>query len=147
MADQAPYKRRQYLVDYSYQLRFASHLFLVVFAIAVTGTLVASALIKANMYRPELGDQSYAIVALIAVATTLVVQLLLAIPLVLFLGIRQSHRIIGPMKRIIRTLEAIGQGNFSQHISLRQGDALEELAKSINQMSENLQKRGNQSPH
>ena len=147
MGANKPYKRKQYLVDYAYQIRFATNLFLVVFAVAVIGTLLASVLIRANMYRPDLGEQSYIIVALIAVATTLLVQLLLAIPLVFFLGIRQSHRIVGPMKRIMHTLEAIGQGNFTQRITLRQGDALEDLAKSINQMVENLQKRGNQSPH
>lgn len=142
MADEKiPYKRKQFLVDHAYQLKFATHIFLIVFAVAISGTLVASALIQANMYRPDLGEQSYTIVALIAIATTLIVQLLLAIPLVLYLGIRQSHRVIGPMKRMIKMLAAIGQGNFSQHITLREGDALEDIAKSINQMAEDLQKR------
>ncbi len=40
-----------------------------------------------------------------------------------------------------KLLEAIGNGDFSQRITLRDGDALEDLAKSVNAMAETLQKR------
>ena len=45
-----------------------------------------------------------------AVATTLLIELLLAIPIIFYLGIRQSHRIIGPMARLKDTFKAIGEG-------------------------------------
>ena len=97
------------------------------------------------MYQPELPQQTL-IYCFIAIALTLLVELLLSIPIVFILGIRQSHRIVGPMNRIKRTLEAIGAGDFSQRITLRQGDALEDLAKSINQMAEALQQRSPRPP-
>ncbi|MBI2104480.1 MAG: HAMP domain-containing protein [Candidatus Omnitrophica bacterium] len=93
-----------------------------------------------NLYAPD-RDARILVVALITIAVTLLVELLLAIPLIFMLGIRQSHRVIGPMNRLKRALQAIGQGDFSQRVQLRQGDALEDLARSINKMVEQLQKR------
>ena len=136
-----PYKRKQYLVDRSYQIRFVTRAIFIVFAIAVVSSLITSGLLWVNMYKPEMEPHTSLIASLIAVATTLLVELLLSIPIVIFVGIRQSHRIVGPMKGLPRTLEAIGNGDFSQRIVLRQGDALEDLAKSINQMAERLGQR------
>ena len=141
MPPEAPYKRTQYLVDRDYQLRFVTKVFLIVFAVAVVSSLISTGLLWTNMYRPNLEPQTLLIASLIAVATTLLIELLIAIPIIYVLGIRQSHRIVGPMKRIQRTLEAIGTGDFSQRIILRQGDALEGLAKGINRMAESLEQR------
>lgn len=140
MAMGAPYKRKQYLVDRGYQLRFVTRLFMVVLAVAATSSLIATGLLWKYMYQPELPEQTL-IYCFISIALTLLVELLLAIPIVFILGIRQSHRIVGPMNRIKRMLEAIGAGDFSQRIILRQGDALEDLAKAINQMAATLQQR------
>ena len=141
MPGQQLYARKQALVDRGYQLRFAARLFGVVLAVAVGSALVSSVLVWQNMHLPEQESNPLVVVALVAIASTLLIELLLAIPLISLLGIRQSHRIVGPMHRIMRTLEAIGQGDFSQRVQLRQGDALEDLARSINKMAEALQKR------
>ena len=144
---EATFKRRQYLVDRPYQLRFVTRLFMVVLAIATASCLISSSLLWKNMYLPEEGPQtSLLISALIAVAVTLLVELLLAIPIIFFMGIRQSHRIVGPIKRLRDMLEAIGRGDFTQRITLRKGDALVDLAQSINQMAEELQRRFPRSP-
>ena len=140
MAPEGPYKRKQYLVDRDYQLRFVTRMFMIVLAVAAVSSLIATGLLWRYMYQPDLPQQTL-IYCFIAVALTLLVELLISIPIVLFVGIRQSHRIVGPMSRIKRTLEAIGAGDFSQRITLRQGDALQDLAKSINQMTEALQRR------
>ena len=140
MAPEVPYKRKQYLVDRDYQLRFVTRMFMIVLAVAAVSSLIATGLLWRYMYQPDLPQQTL-IYCFISVALTLLVELLLSIPIVLFVGIRQSHRIVGPMNRIKRTLEAIGAGDFSQRITLRQGDALEDLAKAINQMAEALQRR------
>jgi methyl-accepting chemotaxis protein len=141
MPPQSPYKRRQYIVDWSYQLRFVTRLFMVVLAVAVASSLISSGMMWRHLYSPNLESQTSLIIGFSAVATTLLIELLLAIPLIFFLGIRQSHRIIGPMNRIKKMLEAIGNGDFSQRLTLRQGDVLEDVAKSINQMAETLQQR------
>ena len=141
MAAEPPYKRKQYLVDRAYQLRFVTRLFLIILLVATASALVSSILVWRNTYTPGQTSQDVFIVALVAIASTLLVELLLAIPLIFVLGIRQSHRIVGPMNRIKQVLAAIGQGDFSKRITLRQGDALEDLANAINQMAERLQQR------
>ena len=134
------YKRRQYLVDRTYQFQFVFRVLMVVLTVAILSGLTSSAIIWHNMYQPEL-SQEHLVAALLAVTMTLLVELLIAIPLVFTLGIKQSHRVVGPIARIKQTLEAIGQGDFSQRIRLRHGDMLEDLANTINQMAENLQQR------
>ncbi len=141
MIPQPTYKRTQYFVDRAYQFRFVTHLFMVVLAVAVASSLIASTLLWRQLYEPELGSTSALVTGLVAVAAMLLVELLLAIPLIFILGIRQSHRIVGPMKRIQKALEAIGRGDYSQRVTLRQGDVLQDLAASINQMAETLERR------
>lgn len=141
MSPHSQYKRRQYLVDRAYQLRFVTHIFMVVLAIAITSSLISTGLLWSNMYRPELETNVMLVSSLVAVAATLLIELLLAIPIVFFLGIRQSHRIVGPMNRLKHMLQAVGEGDFSQRIILREGDVLEDLAKDLNQMVERLQQR------
>lgn len=134
--------RKQYLVDRGYQIRFVTRVFAVVLAVAVISSLIATGLLWGTMYQPaETGMQVHLTVALIAIAVTLLIELLLAIPVVFFLGIRQSHRIVGPMNRIKKILETYGTGDFTPRIVLRDGDALEDLAKALNAMADRLQQR------
>ena len=134
--------RKQYLVDRVYQIRFVTRVFAAVLAVAVISSLIATGLLWGTMYQPaETGMQVHLTVALIAIAVTLLIELLLAIPVVFFLGIRQSHRIVGPMNRIKKMLESYGNGDFSQRMVLREGDALEDLAKALNAMADRLQQR------
>ena len=134
--------RKQYLVDRTYQIRFVTRVFAAVLAVAVVSSLIATGLLWGTMYQPaENGMQVHLTVALIAIAVTLLIELLLAIPVVFFLGIRQSHRIVGPMNRIKKILETYGTGDFTPRIVLRDGDALEDLAKALNQMADRLQQR------
>jgi methyl-accepting chemotaxis protein len=141
MSQEKAYKRRQYLVDSRFQLRFVTQLFMAVLGIAAVSTLFSSALLWKYLAAPNQGLNTPLVTSLIAIATTLLIELLLAIPIIFYLGIRQSHRIVGPMNRIKQMLQAIGTGDFSQRITLRHGDALEDLARSLNQMAESLQQR------
>ena len=140
MGPNASYKRKQYLVDRNYQMRFVTQLLMVVLVVAALSALVASSILWRTMYFEE-GSHVTLIACLIAVAITLLFELLLAIPIVFYIGIRQSHRIVGPMNRLKRTLEAIGQGDFSQRITCRKGDVLEDLAGAVNRMAESLEQR------
>lgn len=133
--------RRQYLVDRSYQLRFVTRLFLAVLVVAVTAAFVASALVWKHLSETDQGASLWATVCLVSIAATLLVEMLIAIPLIFMLGVRQSHSIVGPMQRIKRGLDAISRGEFSHRITCRRGDALEELVGWINHMAEALDKR------
>ena len=113
MKSHEPYKRRQYLVDRTYQLRFVTHIFMVVLAIAITSSLISTGLLWSNMYQPELETNIMLVSGLVAVAATLLIELLLAIPIVFYLGIRQSHRVVGPLNRLKRMMQAVSDGDFS----------------------------------
>ena len=134
-------KRKEYLVDRTFQIRFASRLLLAVFLIASISACFSSVLLWKGLYQPEEGVQTSLATALIAVSATLLVELLLAIPIIVVFSVRQTHRILGPMNRIRQALAAIGRGEFPQRIRLRQGDALEDLAEAVNQMAAAVQKR------
>ena len=114
---------------------------MVILAVAVLACLITSGLLWRNLYLPDQENGPVLITsALIAVSLTLLIELLIAIPLIFVLGIRQTHRVIGPINRMKRILEAIGSGDFSQRITLRKGDVLDGLAQAINQMAEQLQR-------
>ena len=134
------FKRRRYLVDREYQLQFITRVLFLLLAIAGATCLTASGLLWQNMYSAH-QDVSPTLIttALIAISLTLLVELVIAVPVVFYFGIRHTHRVVGPMNRIKRTLEAISNGDFSQRIILRPGDVLQDLAKAINEMAERLQ--------
>ena len=135
------YRRTQYWVDRDYQIRFMTRMFVAIFLVAVISAGIAMAILMKNMYRPELEQQIHLIAGCIGVAVALLVELLVSIPIVYYLGLRQSHTIVGPLKRIARMLEAVGAGDFSQRITLRKGDALEDMADALNKMAEALAQR------
>jgi hypothetical protein len=51
----------------------------------------------------------------------------------IWLGVRVSHRICGPVYRIEQTLRALREGRETGPIKLREGDQFQDLAESINQ--------------
>ena len=138
---QPAFKRRQFLVDRGYQLKFITKVLFLLLAIAGITCITASALLWRNMYSAH-QDVSPTLIttALIAISLTLLVELVIAVPVVFYFGIRHTHRGVGPINRIKRTLQAIGEGDFTQRLVLREGDVLEDLAKAINEMAERLQK-------
>lgn len=58
-----------------------------------------------------------------------------------FLGLFFSNSIVGPIPRLRRFLLALGQGDFSQRLKLRPGDALEPLSLDLNRLAIALDKR------
>lgn len=146
MADPRQFKRKQYLVDPGYQLRFATQLFATVLGVALLSALIATGILWTSLSQSDLEHQATFVASLVAVSTTLLVELLIAIPIIFYLGIRQSHRIVGPMNRIQRLLEAMAAGDYSQRLTLRPGDVLTDLAEAINRLADSLKDRGAKPP-
>lgn len=57
-------------------------------------------------------------------------------------AIRLSHRIVGPIYRFRKTIEAIKAGEEVNLVTLRKGDFLQELGDELNEMIKVLEKRG-----
>lgn len=70
------------------------------------------------------------------------VCLVVLMPVMAYDAIRFSHRLVGPLVRFRRTMQAIANGEAVRPIKLREGDFLNELRDDFNLMLEALQKRG-----
>ena len=141
MAKPPSYKRSQYLTQPRYQFQFTARIIAVILLVALLSAAFTIGMLWKHLHQPDAEPDPFVLESLIAIMATLLVQFFLAIPLAFLLGIRQSHRLIGPVTRLQRTLEALGKGDFSQRITVRPGDTLESLARSINKMAEQLQQR------
>ena len=71
-----------------------------------------------------------------------IVCLLVLVPVMAWDTIRFSHRLVGPLVRIRKTIQAISEGEAVRPIKLRDGDYLTEMRDDFNKMLEELQKHG-----
>ncbi|MBI3822959.1 MAG: hypothetical protein HY289_09825 [Planctomycetes bacterium] len=71
-----------------------------------------------------------------------IVCLLVLVPVMAWDTIRFSHRLVGPMVRFRKTMQAIAAGEPVRPIKLREGDYLIEMRDDFNHMLEHLQKQG-----
>ena len=141
MANKPTYQRKRLLVDPSYQLAFFMKLLGTIVAVGAISAFLAIAIAYRNLSRPELEGQPLLHGALIGIILALFINLIIAIPIAYYLGLRQSHRMIGPLGRIVKRLEAIGQGEVTNGFTLRKGDVLRALETAINQMTRDLARR------
>ena len=52
-----------------------------------------------------------------------------------------SHKIAGPLYRMEKAAEAVGRGDLNLHVRLREGDELQEFARSMDDMVRDLRQR------
>lgn len=136
------FRRRHFVVN-----RFQNRLllvFLIHFA-AVTFISLAAFLLIVNA---RLGSTSLSFKEQVEVSeliTTMTRQLWPAY-IVIFLGLvvqstLVTHRVAGPLIKIRKTLARIGEGDLTQHVTLRRTDYLREEAALINEMTAMLKRR------
>lgn len=70
------------------------------------------------------------------------VLLLVLVPVMAWDSVRFTHRLVGPMVRFRKTMQAIADGEPVRPIKLREGDYLTDLRDDFNRMLEELQRRG-----
>lgn len=59
----------------------------------------------------------------------------------MFFALRLTHRFLGPQVPMQRHIRALIDGNYDSACHLRQGDELQELSASLNELAEALQRR------
>lgn len=67
--------------------------------------------------------------------------MILAISGVVFITMRYSHRVVGPLIGLTRIIKAIASGDFTQPARLRQKDAITTMADALNNMRDTCCKR------
>lgn len=135
-------QRRQYYIKGSFQRRVIVQvcalviggcgLFAVTLYVYGTRTLTTAfvdsklrVMSTAEFLLPALGLVTLVVASLVAIAAAVRMLLL-------------SHRIAGPLYRLEKTAEAIGEGQLDLQVSFRSGDQLQELARSMNAMMREL---------
>ena len=69
------------------------------------------------------------------VAWTIAVELLVALPVFAVVGILITHRVVGPLGRLVDALDRLGRGDCNVHVKLRRGDVLVDVADAINRLA------------
>jgi hypothetical protein len=67
---------------------------------------------------------------------------LVLLPVLVWDCVRFAHRVVGPIYRFRKTVQAIAAGDPVRPVRLRQGDFLAEMRDDLNRMLEALQRRG-----
>lgn len=60
------------------------------------------------------------------------------VPVLFLVGLVLTHRIVGPLGRLERYLNAVARGETSEPCSLRAGDKLDSLCRAINLATESI---------
>lgn len=59
----------------------------------------------------------------------------------IYMGIKLSHRIYGPMIPLNRHIEKLIEGDYKSRVRLRKGDELTELSEALNRLATALEER------
>ena len=135
-------KRRKILIDPHFQWRYTRAVLIPV-VLAILLVVLAQYFYIWSEFKYSLTSQYHQDLKMTTFelsAYVTIITLCLVIPFIIFLGIRFSHRISGPIFSIKRNLDKIGKGELTIRIKLRKKDELKDLAECINIMTQDLGK-------
>ena len=135
------YRRRMWVVNPALQYRFTGILLAaitVMWAGAIASVYLAIWITLRTFDAPS---NPSAVTQLGLVGIIVTTELLLIAPIVVWVGIRWTHRVAGPLVRIKWALEQMAQGRFDLHLTLRKGDALVDVADAINRLAVSIHTR------
>jgi nitrate/nitrite-specific signal transduction histidine kinase len=84
----------------------------------------------------EMANEVWLITCWVALITLVVMM-----PVFMFVAVWISYRILGPIRRVAREMESVGEGRIGGGFALRTGDDLTFLAASLSAMKEGLARR------
>lgn len=140
-----PERRKKTYIKPIFQRRFIlQFLSLIVLGLAVFSISVyiysqqtlTTAFINSKLRVMTTGDFLLPALLVMAFIITAVVSVVTGLRLLLF-----SHKIAGPLYRLEKTAEAVGEGNLNLEVRLRSGDELQEVAQSMDTMVRELRSR------
>lgn len=138
-------KRRTVYIEKPFQRRFILKFCLIALVAMFCASLLLYFLSQDTMtatYRyHHLSLQQTAEAILPALIITNTVVLLGFLVATVFVTLYVSHKIAGPLYRLGKSVESIGQGNLKLRISLRRRDQLADFAYQLDQMTQNLSER------
>ena len=138
-------QRRRRIVDAPLQLRLVGSIVLGVcsLAAAILLAIYLSLWVVLRMYDLERDPVVTMLFRNVGLLSTVVVLFcsLIGIWALFWVAILYTHKIAGPLVRIMRTVEQMSRGDFNVHLALRKGDGLQELALALNRLAAYLRSR------
>ena len=112
-------------------------LFLTCIVVSVLQTyFFLTGLQQRGLLQGEMADEVWLISCLVALVTLLAMA-----PVFIFIAVWVSYRILGPIRRVAREMERVGEGRVGGGFALRAGDDLTFLAAGLGAMKEGLARR------
>jgi len=146
-------RRRNFLSKKGLQLRLIGKILLVVIAATVLSIVTTTLLYYKLSNIPFKGDIPFYYItddmpegdnvptALDVLLPGLIVSGVVAVSFTFILGVFMTHRIAGAIYRIQKDSMAIGEGDLTLHIRLREKDELHDVADDLNNMIVKIHKR------
>jgi len=134
------FKRRQYLVQKKFQLKYVGLILALMFLTAALCSYVVyyTTMINLGEKLASVYPQGRLVSIVNMVNFRIMVIVLLVTPLVAIISILLSHKIAGPIFRMEEFLKGMATGDLTNRITLRKGDELISLADGINSLVESL---------
>jgi len=138
-------KRKKYIIDPTFQLKFISKFCLVVLiAFILIGGVVFmltrnSTTIAIEDTKIMVKDTSDFILPILSL--TLVMVIVATALTVLILTLFVSHKIVGPIYRVQREIDLMKDGDLTRSFNIREKDQLQGLANSLSLMTNKLRSR------
>lgn len=134
-------RRRRWLVDPPFQYRFIGVMLtlLLLLGAGALGSVYLALWVTLRTFGAS--HEPLAVAQMTMVGLLVTFELLLIAPLVILVGLRLTHRVVGPLVRISRAVRQMAEGDFAVHLKLRRGDALVELADAVNALAASLRSR------
>ena len=137
--------RRRWVVNRPFQIRFIRAFLLIILGVSLLilgGVYVA---LWWTLSTFELEHDPITVQLFKNIGLFVSLELLVAAPLLIWMltwmGIFFTHKIVGPLVRIMASLQQMARGDFDVHLRLRKADALVELAEAINLLAAFLRGR------
>ena len=136
-----PYQRRQLIVNRPLQYRLIGAMLAILVALSAIALATVYLTLWVTLRTFGAERDAMAVSLFTTVWWSLIFELLLVAPFVVFMGVLISHKVAGPLIRIQSALTRMTNGHYDVHLRLRKRDALVELAEGINLLAASLRTR------
>lgn len=134
------FRRIKYFVSAKYQLKYIGTILVFMF-LAVGVSTYTVYFTGMTIFAEKLSNvypQARVVPLLNAVNYRILANILILIPIIVFIGMYISHKIAGPIYRLERYLTDMASGQLMAHVKLRKGDEFGSLAAKINEVTDSL---------
>ena len=133
-------KRKKYLIDKKFQLKYATNIlaFILVAFFIFTAVFYLVGFVPLLKELKNVYTEAGLFIILKGVYKNLIVAFLFLLAATFAFAIFRSHKIAGPLFRLKGHIHQIGNGDFSARVKLRKKDELIVLADELNRLSRNI---------